>query len=397
MARSTQPIVDAPDVAVEKALGVDDRRGGNFHAAGDACLSPKGQDNMRLLILGTGWMAQEHARQFGRIDGVELIGAVDVDRTRVDEYSDSYGIPNRFTSLEEALAWNRFDAAVNVTPDRIHHPTTMMLVGAGKPVLCEKPLAENYQKASEMAEAAERAGIINMVNLTYRNVAALQKARAMVLAGEIGRIRHVEASYLQSWLTSKFWGDWRTDPKWLWRLSRSHGSNGVLGDVGIHILDFASYGAGLDIDHVFCRLKVFDKAPGDRIGEYGFDANDSFTMALDFSNGALGVIHASRWATGHLNELRLRMYGDKGGIEVVHNLDGSKLNVCMGEDIDNGKWRALDAASVPTNYQRFADAVLSGVQAEPSFRHAAELQKVLDLAVVADQKRAELQAHAETR
>ena len=142
----------------------------------------------------------------------------------------------------------------------------------------------------------------------------------MVLAGEIGEIKHVEASYLQSWLVSKFWGDWRTDPKWLWRLSRSHGSNGVLGDVGIHILDFASYGAGLDIDHVFCRLKTFDKAPGNRIGEYELDANDSFTMALDFSNGAFGVVHASRWATGHLNELRLRMYGDKGGIEVVHNL-----------------------------------------------------------------------------
>ena len=57
----------------------------------------------------------------------------------------------------------------------------------------------------------------------------------------------------------------------------------MLGDVGIHILDFASYGAALDIDHVFCRLKTFDKAPGNKIGEYELDANDSFTMALDFS------------------------------------------------------------------------------------------------------------------
>src|SRR6187551_3237703 len=126
---------------------------------------------MRLLILGTGWMAQEHARQFGKIDGVELAAAVDVERRRVDEYSDAHGIPDRFTSLDDALAWGKFDAAVNVTPDRIHHPTTMMLVAAGKPVLCEKPLAENYFKATEMADAAEAAGIVNMVNLTYRNVA----------------------------------------------------------------------------------------------------------------------------------------------------------------------------------------------------------------------------------
>ena len=352
---------------------------------------------MRLLILGTGWMAQEHARQFGKIKGVEIVAAVDVDKKRVDEFSDGVGIPNRFTSLEDALAWGEFDAVANVTPDRIHHPTTMALIAAGKPVLCEKPLAESFEKASEMADAAKKAGIINMVNLTYRNVAALQKARAMVLAGDIGEIRHVEASYLQSWLVSKFWGDWRTDPKWLWRLSRSHGSNGVLGDVGIHILDFASYGAALDIDHVFCRLKAFDKAPGNRIGEYDLDANDSFTMALDFSNGAFGVVHASRWATGHMNELRLRIYGDKGGIEVVHNLEGSQLKACLGENIETAKWEVLDAGTVATNYQRFVDAVKSGVQAEPSFHHAAELQKVLDLAVVSDAKRTEIRATADTQ
>lgn len=272
---------------------------------------------MRLLILGTGWMAQEHARRFSAIDGVDIVGAVDVDAARVGEFADGFNIPNRFTSLEEALEWGGFDAVANVTPDRIHHPTTMALIAAGKPVLCEKPLAENFGKATEMADAAEAAGLVNMVNLTYRNVAALQKARQMVQAGEIGTVRHVEASYLQSWLVSKFWGDWHTDPKWLWRLSRGHGSNGVLGDVGIHILDFASYGAALDIDHVFCRLRAFDKAPGNRIGDYELDANDSFAMTLDFSNGAFGVVHASRWATGHLNELRLRIYGDKGGIEVV--------------------------------------------------------------------------------
>lgn len=352
---------------------------------------------MRLLILGTGWMAQEHARQFGKIKGVELVAAVDVDAKRVGEFADGFKIPKRFTSLDEAIAWGGFDAVTNVTPDSIHHPTTMALIAAGKPVLCEKPLAENFTKASEMANAAKAAGIINMVNLTYRNVAHLQKARQMVLAGGIGEIRHVEASYLQSWLVSKAWGDWHTDPKWLWRLSRSHGSNGVLGDVGIHILDFASYGAALDVDHVFCRLRAFDKAPGNRIGEYDLDANDSFAMTVDFSNGAFGVVHASRWATGHLNELRLRIYGDKGGIEVVHNPEGSELKACIGDNIETAKWQVLDAGAVPTNYQRFVDAVRSGVQAEPSFHHAAELQKVLDLAIVSEEKRTELRASADTR
>ncbi len=192
---------------------------------------------------------------------------------------------------------------------------------------------------------------------------------------------------------SKAWGDWRTESKWLWRLSRKHGSNGVLGDIGIHILDFASYGSGLDIEHVFARLKVFDKAPGNRIGEYVLDANDSFTMAVDFSNGALGVIHASRWATGHFNELRLRVYGEKGGVEVQHRHDGSLLRVCLGADVETGSWAEMDVPPVETNYQRFAEAVKTGKTLQPDFRHAAELQKVLDLALMSDSDHKELATH----
>ena len=86
-----------------------------------------------------------------------------------------------------------------------------------------------------------------MVNFTYRNAPAIWKARSMVTAGALGELRHVEAVYRQSWLVSRAWGNWREEDKWLWRLSRSHGSTGVLGDVGIHILDFAAYGSGLEI------------------------------------------------------------------------------------------------------------------------------------------------------
>ena len=139
-----------------------------------------------------------------------------------------------------------------------------------------------------------------------------------------------------------------------------------------------------------CRLKTFHKAPGDRIGEYDLDANDSFTMSVDFDNGALGVIHATRWAAGHLNELRLRVYGEFGSIEVQHRHDGSKLRVVLGEDAESATWEDMDADPVPTNYQRFADAVKMGVNGDPSFRHAANLQKVLDLAMASDYQRREL-------
>jgi len=345
---------------------------------------------MRLLILGTGGMAAQHAKHFAAVEGVEVVAGVDVDPNRLAAFNAKHAIPNGFASLDAALAWGEFDAVANVTPDPIHHPTTMAALAAGKHVFCEKPLATDYAKALEMTEAAEQAGLVNMVNLTYRNVAELQQARAIVTAGQIGAVKHVEASYLQSWLVSKAWGDWRTESQWLWRLSKKHGSNGTLGDIGIHILDFASYGAGRDIAHVFCRLKTFDKAEGNRIGEYELDANDSFTMAVDFDNGALGVVHATRWATGHFNELRLRVYGEKGGVEVQHLHNGSRLRVCLGEDVETGTWREVQAPPVATNYERFAAAVRSGRTLEPSFRHAANLQKILDLATVTDRERREM-------
>ena len=347
---------------------------------------------MRLLILGTGGMANQHARNFAAVPGVTLAGGVDVDPKRLELFNAEHGIPRGFASLEAAIEWGEFDAVANVTPDSVHHSTSIAALKAGKHVFCEKPLATDAQKAFEMVEVAEAAGLINMVNLTYRNVAQLQKAREIVLSGQIGAVKHVEASYLQSWLVSKAWGDWRSESKWLWRLSRKHGSNGVLGDIGVHILDFASYGSGLDIEHVFARLKTFDKAPGNKIGEYDLDANDSFTMAVDFSNGALGVIHATRWATGHFNELRLRVYGEKGGVEVQHRHNGSQLRVALNDDIETATWQEMEVEPVPTNYQRFAEAVATGVNLEPTFRHAAELQKVLDLATVSEVERKELSA-----
>jgi predicted dehydrogenase len=197
---------------------------------------------IRLLVLGTGGMAKAHATAFALDPRVQLVGACDVVPGRAAEFAKAYGMAKSFEDLDAAIAWGGFDAATNVTPDAIHHPTTMKLLKAGKHVLCEKPLAENFALADEMATAAEKAGVINMVNLTYRNVAALHVARKLVTDGTLGRIRHVEASYRQSWLVGNHWGNWKTLPMWLWRLSQKHGSKGVLGDVGIHILDFASFG-----------------------------------------------------------------------------------------------------------------------------------------------------------
>lgn len=341
---------------------------------------------MRLLILGTGGMANQHARNFSAIAGVNVVGGVDVVPERLAEFCAEHGIEKQFTSLDEALAWGDFDAVANVTPDGVHYATTLAAVAAGKHVFCEKPLSTDFGKAIEMTEAIEASGRVGMVNLTYRNSPALQRGRQMVLNGDIGSVRHVEASHLQSWLVAKAWGDWKSESKWLWRLSRKHGSNGALGDIGIHIVDFASYGCGLDVQQVFGRLKTFDKAPGNRIGEYELDANDCFAMCVGFGGGAIGTIQASRTAAGQLDQLRLRVYGDKGSIEIVYDTGRSYLRTCMDRDLDTANWRDIPYDPVQTNYQRFVQAVREGKSLEPSFRRAAMIQKVLDLAQVSDRE-----------
>jgi predicted dehydrogenase len=342
--------------------------------------------SLRILIVGTGGMANAHAESFAAIEGVELVGGVDTSIERLDAFCDKHGIPNRFTSLDEALAWGAFNAATNVTPDAAHHATTMPLLAAGKHVMCEKPLAANRADAEEMAGAAEAAGVVNMVNLTYRNVPALMHAARLVAEGAVGEVRHFEAAYLQSWLTQPAWGEWTTESKWLWRLSTAHGSKGVLGDIGVHILDYATLVAGSAPKSVSCRLTTFDKVPGGRIGDYVLDANDSFNMHLELENGAVGVVHSSRMASGHLNDLSLRIYGTKGALDVRYEDNISLLRGCLGEDMPVARWSNIETPPVETNYQRFVAAIRDGRTERPDFRRGAELQAVLDLAEESDRK-----------
>jgi predicted dehydrogenase len=165
---------------------------------------------------------------------------------------------------------------------------------------------------------------------------------------------------------------------WLWRLSHAHGSKGVLGDVGIHILDFMSFATGMMPVSLQARLKTFPKAPGDKIGEYTLDANDSAVMSVEFPNGALGVVQASRFNTGHDNELHLRVFGNKGAVEVKHAEGWTELRACTGEDVHTMAWRPIKPEPVETNYRKFITAVVSGKNGDPDFRRAADLQRVLD-------------------
>jgi predicted dehydrogenase len=334
---------------------------------------------LRIAILGTGGMAKSHAERFSEIAGVQLVAACDLDRARVEAFAAKHDIPSSgiFTDFTTLLRECPCDAISNVTPDAHHAPLSIQALRAGKHILCEKPLGLNHTETRRMVAAAKKAGTVAMVNFSYRDWSALQAIAARVHAGEIGELRHVEASYLQTWLSSPIWGEWTTTPAWLWRLSTKHGSKGVLGDVGVHIVDFATYPAG-PIKKVFAQLKAFPKAPKNRVGEYTLDANDTAVINVEFANGALGTIHTTRWATGHANRLALKLHGTKGALSFDSDLGKDCYRACLGKDTATATWQEHKAKPTPNNYQRFITAIRTGQLDQPDFARGSEIQRVLD-------------------
>jgi predicted dehydrogenase len=338
----------------------------------------------RILILGTGLMANSHAAAFGADKRCKIVGAIDTNTGRLDSFCKKYSVRHKFATLDEAIAWGDFDAAVNVTPDAAHFPTTMAFLKAGKHVFCEKPLALNAEDAYTMVREAEKFKLINMVNFTYRNASAIQEARKLVQDGALGVMRNVTASYRQSWLVQSKWGEWRTEDSWLWRLSSEHGSKGALGDTGVHIFDFVAYGADTSFKEISARLTTFDKAPGGKIGKYTLDANDSAMLQGDLANGAAVSIVITRFATGHYNDSFLEMHGTQGALRVWTDGHVSTLHACLGKDVIKAKFRKVKLDPTPVNATRFIDALVSGKNGMPSFEDGAKAQQVIDACFVSD-------------
>jgi predicted dehydrogenase len=334
---------------------------------------------IRLGIIGTGGMARSHAKFFAAIPDVQIVACCDVDLGKAQDFASAFKIPHVFPDLTFMLKGCELDAVTNVTPDRYHEPLSIEALAAGKHVFCEKPLATNYPDARKMVRAAADAGRINMVNLSYRNSAALQEVARRVKKGDLGRLYHVQAHYLQSWLTSKEWGDWRKSETWLWRLSEKHGSKGVLGDVGVHILDFASFPAG-DIVSVNCHLKTFPKAPRGRIGDYVLDANDSAIVTVDYAGGATGAIQTTRLATGHVNSLSLSLHGEYGAFRIDLDASYSQYEECFVQKKDGktSTWKKVTAPAVPNLYERFINSIKRRKNDQPDFAQGAKIQRVLD-------------------
>lgn len=340
---------------------------------------------IRIGIIGTGGMARWHVEQAKKIKGVTIVSGADVSEERVKAFCGEHGIPKYYTDYREMIAREKLDGICNVTPDSVHAEVAIAAARKGLHILGEKPLAVSLAEARRMLAEVKKAGVVNLVNFSYRNSCALQGAAQFIARGGIGKIKHVESSYLQSWLNSFSWDGWKDNPARLWRLSTKHGSAGVLGDLGCHIYDLTTLLAG-DIATIDCRLKCFDKGVrNNRSGEYVFDANDSFISTVEFANGAIGVIHSSRWATGHANSLRARVYGDKGGVEIDLDSGWDKYRVCTGvENMKSHTWTTVVAKPTPNNWERFVRAVRTGKNDPNDFENGVKIQAYLHYSFASD-------------
>ena len=343
---------------------------------------------IRLGIIGTGGMANDHARRFGKIRGVKLVACCDIREDRAKAFAAKYDIPRWRTDPVTMLDEGGLDAVSVVTVDAAHAPVSLAAIERGLAVLCEKPLATSLADARRMRDAAAKKGVVTQVNFSYRNSSGAQAAAAWVASGGIGRVMHVEASYLQSWLAQDSWGDWRTHDALTWRLSTRHGSAGTLGDVGCHIYDLATLLAG-DIAALACEMKTFDKGvPGNRIGPYVLDANDGFAASVELAGGGIGTVHATRWATGHHNSLRVRVYGDEGAVMVDLDRAYDRYWVVRGRQaMRKAIWKEVRCRPTPSQQERFVRAIRTGKSDVCDFAQGARVQAYLEASLRSARRR----------
>ena len=205
----------------------------------------------------------------------------------------------------EAGREDGIDVAAIVTPNHVHAAAAKAMLEAGIHVICDKPLTNTVEEALSLVEAVKQSGLVFGLTHNYTGYPMVRQAREMVKAGELGAIRVIQAEYPQDWLTTKLedtgqkQAEWRTDP------ARS-GAGGCIGDIGTHAYNLAAFISGLELDQVCADLTTFVE---------GRKLDDNVHILLRYVGGARGMLWSSQVAPGNENALKVRIYGDRGGLE----------------------------------------------------------------------------------
>ncbi|MCW0021318.1 Gfo/Idh/MocA family protein [Rhizobium sp. BT-226] len=208
-------------------------------------------------------------------------------------------------AAREARLKDGIEAVSIVTPNHVHYDAAKEFLKRGIHVICDKPLTSNLADAKKMKKAADESGALFILAHNYTGYPMVRQAREMIANGELGKIRVVQVEYAQDWLTEAVeqtgakGAVWRTDP------ARS-GAGGSTGDIGTHAYNLASFVTGLTPESLAADLDSF--VPGRRL-------DDNAHVMLRFDSGAKGMLWCSQVAPGNENGLKLRVYGEKGGLE----------------------------------------------------------------------------------
>jgi predicted dehydrogenase len=217
----------------------------------------------------------------------------------------SYGTWQEMVNQESKLPeYERIDFVSIVTPNFMHSPIAKAFAEAGIHVICDKPMTYSLAQAKELVQVVNKSGVIFALTHNYTGYPMVKQARHMVRTGELGDILKIVVEFSQGWLMTALEDEgqkqasWRTDPK------RSGVSN-CIGDIGSHCENLAHYITGLEIKEMCADLKSILNRPLDNDGN----------ILLHFENDACGILYASQFSAGEENNLRIRVYGNKGALE----------------------------------------------------------------------------------
>ena len=246
-------------------------------------------------------------------DHYELVaGALSVDAAKAKRSGQALGLDADRTYTDfremaraESQRADGIEAVSIVTPNHMHAPVAEAFLKAGIHVICDKPVTTTSQDAKKLLRLAAKHERIFAVTHNYTGYPMVRHARQMVAEGRLGEIRVVQVEYPQDWLTERLEATgqkqaaWRTDP------ARS-GAGGAIGDIGTHAHNLAAYITGLRLTELCAELSTFVA---------GRKLDDNAQLMLRYANGARGALWASQVAPGNENNLRIRVYGSKGGLD----------------------------------------------------------------------------------
>ncbi len=266
-------------------------------------------------------------RMAAALDGeLELVcGAFSSNAEKSKESGEALGLPaNRvypdyetmMLSEQQLPADQRMQVVSIVTPNHVHFGPAKMALEQGFHVICDKPVAFNLEEALELQQIVEKTGLLFALTHNYTGYPMVKQARQMIRHGALGNIRKVVVEYPQGWLSTQVEASgqkqaaWRTDPT-------KSGIAGAMGDIGTHAENLAEYITGLKISELCADISIF--VPGRLLDDDG-------NILLRFDNGAKGILFASQIAAGEENNLNIRVYGEKGGLE-WHQMEPNTLLV----------------------------------------------------------------------